>query len=153
VGCFGELSGASAEAQRAAIREINRHMKIKNRNKSQLAKRAKRGFRGYPVATVAFYGPTAERASKVAVGIIVREGAQPDILERWLSEEHDVRFDEEIGFEISAFLREHAVLSVTMLDRIIGCPHEEGIDYPEGESCPECPYWRGRDRFSGEVIN
>ena len=128
-------------------------MKIKNRNKSQLAKRAKRGFRGYPVATVAFYGPTAERASKVAVGIVVREGAKVDIMKRWRSDELDLRFDEETVFEISAFLREHGVLSVTMFDRIIGCPHEEGIDYPEGESCPECPYWSGRDRFSGEVIN
>lgn len=128
-------------------------MKIKNRNKSQLAKRAKRGFRGYPVATVAFYGPTAERASKVAVGIVVSEGTQPDIMQIWRSEDHDLRFDEEIGFEISAFLREHGVLSVTMVDRIIGCPHEEGIDYREGELCPECPYWNGRDRWSGETIN
>jgi hypothetical protein len=37
-----------------------------------------------------------------------------------------------------------------MADRIIGCPHEEGIDYPEGEECPLCPFWKGRDRWSGE---
>ncbi len=128
-------------------------MKIKHRSKSQLAKRAKRGFRGYPVATIAFYGPTGERASKVAVGIVVREGAEPDIMERWQSEERDLRSDDEIGFAISAFLREHGVVTVMMADRIIGCPHEEGIDYPEGKPCPECPYWRGRDRWSGEVIN
>ena len=30
----------------------------------------KRGDRGYPMATVAFYGPDASRASKVAVGIV-----------------------------------------------------------------------------------
>src|SRR6267378_4715105 len=124
-------------------------MKIKNRNRSQLAKRAKRGFRGYPVATIAFYGPTAERASKVAVGIVASEGAEPDILETWRSEEHDLRRDDEIGHEISSFLREHQVMSVVMADRIIGCPHEEGIDYPEGESCPQCPHWRARDRWSG----
>ena len=128
-------------------------MKIKKRSKSQLAKRAKQGFRGYPVATIAFYGPTGERASKVAVGIVVREGAEPDTMERWQSEERDLRYDDEIGFQISAFLREHGVLTVMMADRIIGCPHEEGIDYPEGKPCPECPYWRGRDRWSGEVIN
>jgi hypothetical protein len=128
-------------------------MKIKHRSKSQLAKRAKRGFRGYPVATIAFYGPTGERASKVAVGIVVREGAEPDIMERWQNEERDLRYDDEIGFAINAFLREHGVLTVMMADRIIGCPHEEGIDYPEGKPCPECPYWRGRDRWSGEVIN
>jgi len=53
-------------------------MKIK-RKPSELAKRAKRGFRGYPVATIAFYGPSAERASKVAVAIVEREGAEPEI--------------------------------------------------------------------------
>ena len=128
-------------------------MKIKHRSKSQLAKRAKGGFRGYPVATIAFYGPTAERATKVAVGIVAREGAEPDILETWCSEERDLRHDDEIGHEIISFLREHQVMSTVMADRLIGCPHEEGIDYPEGESCPQCPYWRGRDRWSGEAIN
>jgi hypothetical protein len=128
-------------------------MKIKHRSKSQLGKRAKRGFRGYPVATIAFYGPTAERASKVAVGIVEREGAEPDIMETWHSDDRDLRHDDEIGHEIIAFLREHQAVSVVMTDRIIGCPHEEVIDYPEGESCPQCPYWRGRDRWSGETIN
>jgi hypothetical protein len=39
------------------------------------------------------------------------------------------------------------------VDRIIGCPHEEGIDYPEGTSCPECLYWEGRDRWTGQMEN
>jgi len=127
-------------------------MKTK-RKPSELAKRAKRGFRGYPVATIAFYGPSAARASKVAVGIVEREGAEPEILESWHSEDRDVRYDDEIGFGIVEFIRAHSVLSVVMVDRIIGCPHQEGIDYPDGEACPECPYWRGRDRWSGETIN
>jgi hypothetical protein len=127
-------------------------MKIK-RKPSELAKRAKRGFRGYPVATIAFYGPSADRASKVAVGIVEREGVEPEIVESWHSEDSDVRHDDEIGHEIAAFIRAHNVLSVAMVDRIIGCPHQEGIDYPDGEVCPECPYWRGRDRWSGETIN
>ena len=41
--------------------------------------------------------------------------------------------------------------SVVLGDRIMGCPHEEGVDY-EGDTCPECPFWAGRDRFSGELI-
>jgi Extended Signal Peptide of Type V secretion system len=32
-----------------------------------------------------------------------------------------------------------------------GRPHEEGIDYPEGSTCPRCPFWAHRDRWSGEV--
>ena len=105
------------------------------------------------MATIAFYGPSAEHASKVAVGIVEREGVEPEVLETWHSEKRDLRHDDEIGHEIVRFIREHQVISVVMADRIIGCPHEEGIDYPLGESCPECPYWRGRDRWLGDLIN
>jgi hypothetical protein len=34
-----------------------------------------------------------------------------------------------------------------MTEGIIGCLHQEGIDY-EGEWCPLCEFGRGRDRFS-----
>jgi hypothetical protein len=39
-----------------------------------------------------------------------------------------------------------------MTDGIIGCPHQEGIDY-EGEWCPFCEFWHGRDRFTGQPVN
>ena len=42
----------------------------------RLSKKVRRGFRGYPVATIAFYGPDAGRASKVAVGIVMTEGEE-----------------------------------------------------------------------------
>jgi hypothetical protein len=32
-----------------------------------------------------------------------------------------------------AFLKTHAVRSTVVADGIIGCPHEEGVDYPEGK--------------------
>jgi hypothetical protein len=50
-------------------------------------------------------------------------------------------------------LLQHKVVSVAMADRIIGCPHEEAIDYPRGTVCPECPFWRSRDRFTGELVH
>jgi hypothetical protein len=118
-----------------------------------LQKKAKRGFRGYPVATVAYYGPDNQRASKVAVGIVLEEDRDPDHLERWFSEKTDVRSDLEINDQILQFIREHDVRTVVITDRIIGCPHEEGIDYPDGEVCPHCPYWATRDRWSGEIIH
>ncbi|HKV77345.1 MAG TPA: hypothetical protein VJP02_04360 [Candidatus Sulfotelmatobacter sp.] len=117
-----------------------------------LGKKAQRGFRGYPIATVAFYGPTAELATKVVVGIVRDEGREPDPLERWLSEDIDVRSNPAVGEKVLAFLKEQAAKSVIVTDGIIGCPHEEGIDYPEGKSCPQCPYWAGRDRFTSERI-
>lgn len=104
------------------------------------------------MATVAFYGPDASRASKVAVGIIPIEGAGAIDMQRWFSETADVRRDAPIGAEILAFIRAHGAVTVAMADRIIGCPHEEGIDYPEGETCPKCPFWEERDRWSGESL-
>ncbi len=49
---------------------------------------------------MAFYGSDNTRATKVAVGILPGEGADPEVLERWFAEECDVRTDREIGREI-----------------------------------------------------
>jgi len=127
-------------------------MKKIRRPGSWFAKKARRGFRGYPVATIAFYGPTADLATKIAVSVIPDARNQPDLLERWFSEGTDIRHDDKIGEKVFAFLRMHEVRSVVAADRIIGCPHEEGIDYPNGKSCPQCSYWAGRDRFTHERI-
>lgn len=122
------------------------------RKREKYQKMRKRGFRGYPIATVACYGPTAERASKAVVGILAFEDAEADPMRKWYSETKDVRADPRIQEEVFRFIDDNAPKSIVIADRIIGCPHEEGIDYPEGESCPLCPYWRNRDRFTGEVI-
>ena len=127
-------------------------MKKQRRSSSRLERKARKGFRGYPVATVAYYGPDASRASKVAVGIVIREKGEPVYLERWFSDEKDVRFDASINQQIIDFIRSHNIRSVVMTAGIMGCPHEEGINYPEGETCPECPYWANRDRRTGEII-
>jgi hypothetical protein len=118
-----------------------------------LRKKAKRGFRGYPIATVAFYGPDDQVASKVAVGIVDREGADVSSLERWFSDEGDVRTDPTVEAAVVDFITQQGVKSVVISDGIMGCPHEEGIDYPEATSCPQCPFWAGRDRFTKERIS
>ena len=103
------------------------------------------------MATIAFYGPDDRRASKVTVGIVLAEDQEPAELRRWFSEQADVREDAAVAEEILALIDEFGVRSVAMVDRVIGCPHEEGIDY-EGPTCPRCPYWAGRDRWTGERI-
>jgi hypothetical protein len=118
-----------------------------------LQKKSRLGFRGYPVGTVAFYGPDEARASKVAVGIVLAEGGEAAALERWFSDNSDVRNETRILDEVVTFLRRHGARSVAMVDRILGCPHEEGIDYPLGEVCPQCPYWAGRSRWVDETLD
>ena len=59
-----------------------------------------------------------------------------------------MRFSQHLG---ATKEKEHGALSVAMADGIIGCPHQEGIDY-EGEWRPVCEFWRGRDR-TGKLIS
>jgi len=108
-------------------------------------------MRGWPAATIAFYGPNLSQATKVAVGIVPRENAEPAEMRDWQVDLGDVRNDAGIVREILEFMEKHGVLSVAMTGGIIGCPHQEGIDY-EGEWCPVCDFWRGRDRFTGQMV-
>jgi hypothetical protein len=70
----------------------------------------------------------------------------------WNVKNGDVRDDTGIAHEILDFIESHRVVSVIMTDSIIGCPHQEGIDH-EGEWCPVCEFWRGRDRFTGQRVH
>src|SRR5262245_15437556 len=122
-------------------------MKLKLKIKNRIIKRSQKGFRGFPVTTVAYYGPDNRNATKVAVGIIEHEGAEP-VMQKWYKRGTDVRLDEEITNEILEFIRQHDAVSVAAVAKLLGCPHEEGIDYPKGQVCPQCPYWAGRDRWA-----
>ena len=124
-------------------------MKI-DRSKKRITKKSKKGFRGYPLVTVAYYGPNNKVATKAAVGLITEENGETR-MQRFSSTE-DVRNDAGIQAQIIEIIDNAGALSVSLVDGIIGCPHEEGIDYPEGEECPECEFWRGRDRFTGKKI-
>ncbi|MFQ5659498.1 MAG: hypothetical protein ACE5GZ_03670 [Gammaproteobacteria bacterium] len=121
------------------------------KNRKYLIKRARKGRKGYPIATVAFYGPDNKRASKVVCGIIMNEGEEPKNMKKWTSDD-DIRKSEKVLEEVISFIEENSARTVGMIDQIIGCPHEEGIDYPDGKTCPVCPYWKNRDRFSHEII-
>jgi len=121
-----------------------------DRSIKRLSKKARRGMRGYPLGTVAFYGPDDKRATKVAVGIKFADDAEFE-MRTWFVETGDARGDPIIATEILAHFEANGVVSVTMLDRIFGCPHQEGIDY-EGEYCPVCTFWIGRDWYTGKKV-
>src|ERR1700692_4810510 len=46
------------------------------RSRKRLSKRAKKGFRGWPLATIALYGPDDSTATKLTVGIVPAEDAE-----------------------------------------------------------------------------
>jgi len=131
---------------------VDLEMPIRREPDKWLRKKAKAGARAYPLGTVAFYGPDDDRASKVVAAVIECEGGEAEVLQRWIVADGDARRDGTVLAEVTAFLKEHGVRSVGMIDKIIGCPHEEGKDYPEGEACPACSFWAGRDRWAGVSI-
>ena len=108
----------------------------------------KRGIK-YPLAQVVAYGPNSHVASKLVASIVPRPGP-PSAIKRWTSEGQDIRQNPAIMAEVNAFIASHHPAETVHHDFIFGCPHEEGVDYPEGEECPRCPFWMNLDRLTME---
>src|SRR5215468_2614263 len=74
----------------------------------RLRKKSKKGMRGWPLATIAFYGPDASRATKVVVSIFpVKDMEDPSQLRNWQIVHGDVRKNPEIAAEMLAFTETH----------------------------------------------
>ncbi|RLC66193.1 MAG: hypothetical protein DRI48_05250 [Chloroflexi bacterium] len=95
----------------------------------------------YPIGTVAYYGPDDRTVTKIAAGVIESEDAEP-IMKRWRGS--DVATSSQVQKEIQEFFEAHKVQHVAVVDGVLGCPHEEGVDFPVGQECPYCPFWRGK---------
>jgi hypothetical protein len=95
----------------------------------------------YPIGTVAFYGPNDKITTKIAAAVITSPTAEP-ILMRWMAT--DVTTSPKVRREMLEFFGQHGVKSVAMSEGNMGCPHEEGKDFPYGEDCPFCPFWAGK---------
>jgi hypothetical protein len=95
----------------------------------------------YPVGTIAYYGPDDRKITKIVAAVVEYENAEP-ILERWVST--TVSHNPKVQRQIKTLFDRHKVKSVIATDGNIGCPHEEGMDFPRGEDCPFCPFWAGK---------
>ena len=56
---------------------------MEDRFLKRLRKKARKGLRGWPIATIAFYGPNLSQATKVTVGIVPSENAEVEELRDW----------------------------------------------------------------------
>jgi hypothetical protein len=105
----------------------------------------------YPLATVIGYGPDHKTATKLVASVFIRPGQQdPVALEKWIVQGGDIRQDPSIMTAVGDFIKRHNAAETITYDRVFGCPHEEGIDYPEGQVCPRCPFWANVDRHTLE---
>src|SRR5882724_6248221 len=99
------------------------------------------GHGKYPIGTVAYYGPDDKTTTKIAAGVVVSDHDRP-VLQRWTGE--NVVNDPAVKQQIKHFFAKQGVKNVVVTDGNLGCPHEEGIDFPFGEDCPLCPFWAGK---------
>src|ERR1700722_19531318 len=92
----------------------------------------------FRTGTIAYYGPDDKTVTKVVVGITVGAGQNFIDTKKWSSESKDIKNDKQVLEEIFAYLNLSKVDSVARIERVIGCPHEAGVDYPEGTMCQAC---------------
>jgi hypothetical protein len=145
--CYLRL-GLEERASRGALDWSTRLTLDNERMRASERSRAK-----YPLATISAYGPDNRRATKLVVGILRRAGQKDaNPTRRWSTDASDVRNDPVIAAELADWLRNQGIKHTVSYDRIIGCPHEQGIDYPIGRTCPRCPFWASIDRFTHEPI-
>ena len=60
----------------------------------------------------------------------------------------DVTTSPKVQQEMKDFFLRHGVKQVAMTEGNLGCLHEEGEDFPLGEDCPFCPFWKGKQGSS-----
>jgi hypothetical protein len=92
----------------------------------------------YPLATITYHGPSPDRATKIVVGVLADRQRKP-IVREWTGP--NIAEDVGAAREIAEFIKGHDVARVLTSEWVLSCPHEEGVDYPVGESCPYCPDW------------
>src|SRR5438034_8738380 len=84
---------------------------VEDRFLKRLRKKARKGLRGWPIATIAFYGPNLNQATKVTVSIVPSENAEVEELRDWKVDCGDIRADPGIAREILEFIEKHRVLA------------------------------------------
>jgi SEC-C motif len=113
----------------------------RNSGENDLDPRASQQQPQYPIGTVAMYGPDDKTTTKMAASVILHHGADP-ILQRWVAT--NVTTNPRVQQELKELFLQHGVKRVVMSEGNMGCPHEEGEDFPHGEDCPFCPFWKGK---------
>ena len=79
---------------------------MEDRFLKRLRKKARKGLRGWPIATIAFYGPNLSQATKVTVGIVPSENAEVEELRDWKVNRGDIRRDPGIARTWAQDIRE-----------------------------------------------
>ena len=95
----------------------------------------------YPLGIISMYGPDDQVTTKVVASVMTTPESEP-IMERFVSS--NIAENPSITEKMMKFFESHGVVGVVSSGGNMGCPHEEGPDFPVGEDCPFCPFWKGK---------
>jgi hypothetical protein len=110
----------------------------------------KKSDQQFPVGTLIYYGPDDQTVTKITAGVVFGKD-EPPLRRQWYGD--NVTTNPVVLSELGRFFQEHGVSKVVMTDKVAGCPHEPGVDFPSGQECPYCPYWQkttGKETGSGD---
>lgn len=82
----------------------------------RIAKQVKKGFQGYPVISIVYYGPNEALATKVVVGFTEEDNAQ--MMTETFSTQADIREDTAVQTTIIKIIDRSGAKSVTMDERV-----------------------------------
>ena len=99
-----------------------------------------------PVVTIAQYGPDDTTVTKVVATFFKSARDKSGEMKRWVGT--GITESESFRRELLERIHVCGVRRIVLTTGVIGCIHEEEEDYPKGEECPFCPFWRGRDRWA-----
>lgn len=83
----------------------------------RIEKRVKRGFQGYPMISIQYFGQSSELASKVEVSFIEQEGA-PAMAESF-SSSNDIRQDQTVQTTIIKIIDRVDAKTVTLAETVL----------------------------------
>lgn len=121
-------------------------MSRRDQRKRESARRvARRGARRESVATIIQYGPDDKTVTKVVAAFFDKPGGPEKELKKWVAT--DITTSPKFREELAAFIDRWHPDKIGFSFGVMGCPHEEGPDYPEGGVCPICPFWATHNRW------
>lgn len=87
-----------------------------DKSTKRIAKRVSKGFQGYPLITLSYFGPSAEYATEVVISFTAEEGGSPQ--EQKLKSESDVKKDEVIQTTLLKIIERADAKSVVEVEGI-----------------------------------
>ncbi|WP_373097475.1 hypothetical protein [Zhongshania sp.] len=84
--------------------------------RKRIAKQGRKGFHGYPLISLAYFGKTSDIASEVVISFVMEEGDTPQ--EQKFHCEHDAREDETIQSTLVKIIERANAATVTEIDGV-----------------------------------